>query len=102
MRRYIRSTAAAALLLLGSTNCDRSILEVQPKDQMSDKMVFADLSLAEAFLNDIYGGMGHGLYEIMLSSLSDETHFIHGYGTDKVVRAVISPSDRGAINDSRF
>jgi hypothetical protein len=102
MRRYIQRTAVAALALLGSTSCDRSILEVQPKDQMSDKMVFANAGLAESFLNDIYLGMGHGLYEIMLSSLVDESHFIHGYGTDKIVRAVINPSDRGAINDSRF
>src|SRR3989449_1053721 len=56
----------------------------------------------KCFLNDIYGGLGHGLYEIMLASLTDETHFIHGYGTDKIVQSLITSSDRGAIDDGRF
>jgi hypothetical protein len=102
MRRLILTTSAAAVLALALTSCDNEILDVQPKDQMSDEMVFADGNLAETFLNDIYRGLGHGMYEIMLASLTDETHFIHGYQTDKVVRAVISSSDRGAINDWRL
>ena len=38
----------------------------------------------------------------MLSSMADETHFIHVYQTDKVVQARITPSDRGALDDNRF
>jgi hypothetical protein len=101
MRRHIRITTAV-LALLGATGCN-AILDVTPKDQLSGvEAVFADPNLAEAFLNDIYRGMGHGLYEIMLSSMTDETHFIHGYGTDKIVQAVITPSARGALDDGRF
>ena len=75
-------------MLLGLTGCN-GILDVSPKDQLSDvDAVFADPGLAEGFLNDIYGGLGHGLYEIMLGSLTDETHFIHGYGTGQLKRAL--------------
>jgi hypothetical protein len=102
MKRYLRSGAAAAVLLLGVTACDNSVLNVTPKDQLSDEVVFADANLAETFLNDIYRGMGHGIYEIMLSSMTDETHFIHNYNTEKVVQSIISPSDRGAVDDGRF
>src|SRR5256885_15521107 len=102
MTRHIPTSTAAVLVLFGLMGCN-GILDLTPKDQLADvEAVFADPGLAEGFLNDIYGGMGHGLYEIMLASLADETHFIHGYGTDKVVKAVISASDRGAIDDGRF
>jgi hypothetical protein len=102
MKRYLRGGAATAVLLLGLTACDNSVLNVTPKDQLSDEVVFADPNLAETFLNDIYRGMGHGIYEIMLSSMTDETHFIHNYNTEKVVQSIISPSDRGAVDDGRF
>lgn len=102
MKRYLRGGAATAVLLLGLTACDNSVLNVTPKDQLSDEVVFSDPNLAETFLNDIYRGMGHGIYEIMLSSMTDETHFIHNYNTEKVVQSIITPSDRGAVNDGRF
>src|SRR5919204_775160 len=100
MRLDIRfSTAALALLLTAGCN---DVLDVTPKDQFPDQAVFADPNLAQAFVNDMYRGMGHGLYEIMLASMADETHFIHVYATDKVVQATMTPSDRGAIDDGRF
>src|SRR5256886_4680854 len=101
MRLDIRGTTLALLLVLGANGCT-DVLDVTPKDQFPDQAVFADPNLAEAFLNDIYRGLGHGLYEIMLASLADETHFIHVYGTDKIVQAVITSSDRGALDDGRF
>ena len=102
MKQYLRSSAATAFVLLALTACDNSVLNVSPKDQLSDEVVFADANLAETFLNDIYIGMGHGIYEIMLSSMTDETHFIHNYNTEKVVQSIITPSDRGAVDDNRF
>jgi starch-binding outer membrane protein, SusD/RagB family len=100
MKRHI--DIATAAVLFGLTGCN-GILDLAPKDQLSDvDEVFADPNLTEAFLNDIYRGMGHGLYEIMLSSITDETHFIHNYNTERIVQAVITPSDRGALDDGRL
>jgi hypothetical protein len=101
MTRHIGTGAAAVLVLLGATACN-DLLNVQPEDQLPEDAVFADPNLAETFLNDIYRGMGHGLYEIMLSSMTDETHFIHVYQTDKVLQARVTSSDRGALADGRF
>src|SRR5881394_2497470 len=101
MRPQVRITTAAVLVLLGLTSCN-GVMDVTPKDQLSDEAVFTDPNLAQAFLNDMYRGLGHGLYEIMLASLADETQFIHVYGTDKIVQAVITSSDRGALDDGRF
>jgi hypothetical protein len=97
----MRHTTIAAVLVLGLTGCN-GILDVNPRDQLSDEAVFADPNLAQAFVNDMYRGMGQGLYEIMLSSMTDETHFIHVYQTDKVLQARITSSDRGALEDGRF
>jgi len=77
-------------------------MDVTPKDQLSDEAVFTDPNLAQAFVNDMYRGLGHGLYEIMLASMTDESHFIHNYNTESVVKSIITSSDRGAIDDGRF
>src|SRR6266699_3879680 len=82
MTRDIRITTATLLVLLGAGGCN-DILDVTPKDQFPDQAVFADPSLAEAFLNDIYRGLGHGLYEIMLGSMTDESHFTNVYGLNE-------------------
>src|SRR6266496_3612824 len=100
MRRHIHLTTAA-LVGLGGTGCN-NILDLTPKDQLSDAAVFADPNLAQAFVNDMYRGLGHGLYEIMLASMTDETHFIHNYNTEPVVKSIITSSDRGAIDDGRY
>lgn len=90
---------SAALLY---TACDTDILNIQPKDQFPEESVWEDPNLIEAFLNDIYLGMEHGLYEVMLSSMADESHFIHGYGVNDVVESIHSPSNRGALGNGRF
>lgn len=81
------------------SGCQDQILNKQPRDQVPEDNVWEDESLTEAYLNDIYLGMGNGFYEIMLSSHTDESHFIHGYGTEQVVQSIISPSDLGSWED---
>src|SRR6266581_8818421 len=100
MNREFR-IAIAVFALLGATGC-QGVLDVTPKDQFPDAAVFSDPNLAQAFLNDTYRGMGHGLYEIMLASMTDETHFIHNYNTEVVVQSLITSSARGALDDGRF
>src|SRR5437762_11911447 len=101
MRPQVRITTAAVLVLLGLTSCN-GVMDVTPKDQLSDEAVFTDPNLAQAFVNDMYRGLGHGLYEIMLGSMTDESHFIHDYNTESVVKSIITSSDRGAIDDGPF
>ena len=101
MNRAFRNTSAALLGLLAATAC-QGVLDVTPKDQFPDQAVFADPNLAQAFLNDSYRGLGHGLYEIMLASMTDETHFIHNYNTEVVLQSIITSSARGALDDGRY
>ncbi len=92
---YILLLICFASLILVS--CDTEILNQEPSDQISESAVFNDPALTQAYINDIYLGMGHGLYEVMLSSITDETHFTHGYGVPQIVEGNVSPSDRGAF-----
>src|SRR2546421_11094697 len=101
MRSQVRITTAAVLVLLGLTSCN-GVMDVTPKDQFADEAVFTDPNLAQAFVNDMYRGLGHGLYEIMLASVTDETHFIHNYATEPIVKSNITSSDRGALEDGRY
>ncbi|HLR91096.1 MAG TPA: RagB/SusD family nutrient uptake outer membrane protein [Balneolaceae bacterium] len=82
--------------------CDAGILNLDPKGEFPEASVWEDPNLMEAFLNDIYLGMGHGLNEVMLSSLADESHFIHGYGVNEVVMSTHNASNRAALGNGRF
>lgn len=98
MQRYIRNFAVAGLAVIGLAACDNGIMNLTPPDQMAPDVVFTDPALATAFINDIYIGMGHGLREVQLGSLVDETHFIHNYNTSQIVEGIIGPGDRGAYS----
>lgn len=102
MRRHIRTSFVAALALLGLVGCDNSVLDVDPRDQISDEAVFTDPNLAESFLNDIYIGLGTGFNEVMLASLTDEAMMTHNYATDRVMQGLISSSDLGALSRGDF
>lgn len=101
MRRHLRTTITTMLAVLGLSACDNSILNVTPKDQMSDETVFADPALSEAFLNDIYNGMGHGLFQTTLWALTDDGHKIGGSAIPHT-QSLISPSDIGTVASARF
>ncbi len=84
------------VLVLGS--CDQDVLDISPTDQISDATVWEDPALIDLYLSDIYRRMNHGLREVKLASLSDDMHFIHGYGTIDVVQGTSSPSNLAAWN----
>src|SRR5699024_10106408 len=91
---FINSLILVILVVIGMS-CD--ILNLNPSDQFSEKNVWNDPDLIEAYINDIYLSMGHGQHEILLASLSDETHFTHGYGVPVIVESKESPGDLGAF-----
>jgi len=102
MKSIIFITAIVLSSALFFTSCDMSVLNKRPLDQISEEDLWEDSALMEQFVNDMYLGMGHGLYEVMLSAKTDEAHFIHGYGTADIVQANVSPSNRGSFDDGRF
>jgi len=88
--------------VLAFSACDSSTLDLDPLDQISDQALWQDPALIDAFLADVYGGMRHGLYEVQLGSLVDETHFIHGYGTNEVVQSTFTPTNQAIWGGGRM
>lgn len=94
-------------LLLHSGSCNTDFLNVQPQDRLTDAAVWSDPALAEAFVNEIYRGLNHGLRELMTASLADESQFIHNYGSTQVIQSNLTPADigswsRGDFNEFRW
>ncbi|MEO5995543.1 MAG: RagB/SusD family nutrient uptake outer membrane protein [Chitinophagaceae bacterium] len=81
-------------------SCKRDFLDTQPLDQISSSVVWTDAALAEAFVNEIYNGLGQGGFnEQMLASLTDEAMFTHaGRGINTINQATLNPSNLGWVN----
>ncbi|WP_341841999.1 RagB/SusD family nutrient uptake outer membrane protein [Chitinophaga caseinilytica] len=88
-----------AAMTLFSAACNKDILNKKPLNDYSDEDVWKDPPLVVAYVNNLYLQMRHGFNEVMLSSVSDESRFIHNYGTQTAVTDALSPDDLGAFND---
>lgn len=90
------------ILLTGAlfSACNNDFLNTQPLDQVSSSVVWTDGALSEAFVTDIYNGLGNGGFdEQMLASLSDEAVFTHpGRGINTVNEGTLNPSNLGWTN----
>jgi hypothetical protein len=101
MKNLFKYFFITAVFFVGSS-CNTDFLNVEPEDRFSDATVWSDPALAEAFVNEMYRGLNHGIRELMVSSLVDETHFIHNYGSSQVVLSNLTPADLGAWGRGDF
>ncbi len=83
-----------------ATGCNDEFVDTTPLDQLSQEVVWSDASLAEAFVSELYGGLGIGGFdEQMLASLTDEAIFTHpGRNITTHTEGRINPADPGWIN----
>lgn len=101
MRNIIKYILGVSMVLY-STSCDTDFLNVKPEDRFGESSVWQDPGLVEAFVNEIYRGLNHGIRELMLGSLVDESHFIHNYGSAQVVQSNLTPADIGSFSRGDF
>jgi hypothetical protein len=82
------------------TSCKRDFLNTQPLGEVSETATWNDAALSEAFVTEIYNGLGNGGFdEQMLASLSDESLFTHpGRGINTFTQSLSSPASTGWIN----
>lgn len=82
------------------TSCNDDFVNTQPLDQVSESAVWTDAALADAFVTEIYAGLGNGGFdEQMLASLTDETIFTHpGRGITTITESRSNPADIGWVN----
>ncbi|HTF18485.1 MAG TPA: RagB/SusD family nutrient uptake outer membrane protein [Chryseolinea sp.] len=101
MKKLLKYYLGIALVLY-STSCSQDFLNVDPEDRFSEDVVWKDPALVEAFVNEMYRGLNHGMRELMLGSLADESQFIHNYGSSQVVQSNLTPADVGSFSRGDF
>ena len=92
--KYILGIRIGLVLYLLHTD----FLNVKPEDRFCEESVWQDPALVEAFVNEMYRGLNHGMRELMLGSLADESQFIHNYGSSQVVQSNLTPADIGSFS----
>ncbi len=100
MNNFKNSLLAVVVASLTITGCNDDFVNTQPLDQVPESAVWTDVALAEAFVTNIYAGLGNGgLDEQMLASLTDETIFTHpGRNITTITESRSNPADPGWIN----
>ncbi|WP_343304901.1 RagB/SusD family nutrient uptake outer membrane protein [Chitinophaga niabensis] len=94
----MKNIILAILLIALATACNKDLLEKKPLTEYMEDAVWKDPNLVQAYVNDLYPKMRHGFNEVMLSSMTDESRFIHNYGATTSVTEAMSPEDLGALN----
>jgi hypothetical protein len=96
--KFLSFTVVISALLFAS--CNNDFLNTKPLDQLSESTVWTDPSLTEAFVTELYGGLGNGGFdEQMLASLTDEASFTHpGRGIITITESRSNPADIGWVN----
>lgn len=99
--KFIPGGLVAALLFISS--CSDEFLNTEPLGEVSEAAVWTDAALAEAFVTEIYAGLGQGGFEEqMLASLTDEAIFTHpGRNITTVTEARSNPANPGWISGTR-
>ncbi len=92
----------ATTIFLCANSCNQDFLNPPPEDRFGDAAVWEDPALVEAFVNEMYRGLNHGIRELMLGSLADESHFIHNYGSSQVVQSILTSADLGSFSRGDF
>lgn len=90
--KYLHPYLLAVVVLIPVVLFNACDLSGPPQNSLSESEIFENQQLIDIYLDDLYKAMGHGLYEIMLASLTDESHFVHGYGTFDVINLQVVPS----------
>jgi hypothetical protein len=93
----------AALFAFTLGSCNDDFLDTRPLGQVSEVAVWTDPGLADAFVTEIYGGLGFGGFEEqMLASLTDEAIFTHpGRNINTVTESRSNPENPGWISGTR-
>lgn len=92
----------AVIALLTLAGCSDDFVSTKPLNEVPSEDVWKDPGLAQAFVTDIYNGLGNGGFdEQMLASLTDEAIFTHpGRGINTITEARSNPADIGWVNNT--
>lgn len=95
---YIYISVISALMILSA--CSTKFLNTIPQTSISSTLTWTDGGLSEAFVTNIYNGLGNGGWdEQELASLSDEAVFVHpGRGINIVNEGTLASNNTGWVD----
>jgi starch-binding outer membrane protein, SusD/RagB family len=71
--KTIKSIIPIVLIMLFSMSCERDILDISPKDRLSEDAVWSDAKLIRAYHTELYNCVQHGFNVHSLCKLTDES-----------------------------
>ncbi|MCY7351447.1 MAG: RagB/SusD family nutrient uptake outer membrane protein [Cytophagaceae bacterium] len=100
MKKFIKTGFTLAVSALAVMSCNDDFVNTKPLGEVSESAVWSDAGLSEAFVTEIYAGLGNGGFdEQQLASLTDETIFTHpGRGITTITEGRSNPADIGWVN----
>jgi hypothetical protein len=101
MKRYQSIFYITAIIFITVSGCTKK-LDIVPLDQITSAAVWQDVSLMQAYVNDVYRGIGYGEFNSTsgMSVLTDEAIWTNG--AKPIVQSTITPSNLDIIGGSRF
>lgn len=101
MKKLLYLLLSVTVIFVTVSSCKRD-LELQPLDQYADEAVWNgnDPALIEAFVNNLYRGLGQSGIRVQLSTYVDETMLTFGWETQNVTQSLINPSDYSRFNST--
>jgi len=102
IRVYFKGVWFAALVIIIANSCSDDFVNTKPLNEVPSDDVWKDPGLSQAFVTDIYNGLGNGGFdEQMLASLTDEAIFTHpGRGINTITESRSNPADIGWVNNT--
>lgn len=79
--------------------CNTDFLDTKPLDKVSGDAVWADRSLSEAFVTDVYNGIRDGLLDQMSFDCQTD-NALYSFGKQDVNESNVSPSNIGTVKNS--
>lgn len=96
MRHTIKSLFGGMLIGAALIGCNSDFLDTKPLDKVSGDAVWADASLSEAFVTDVYNGLRDGILSQMNFDCQTD-NALYSFGKQAVNEATVSPSNLGDI-----
>lgn len=98
---YIR--LITILIFLITTSCSEELLDKTPQDRYSDAVLWNDVTPADRYLQAVYNNCLTGPFGYLsFTSLSDEGHDTHGFGTENYLKGNITASNTEPFGNWAF
>lgn len=100
----MKKILAILILISGLSSCKKDILDIPPKDRLSEDAVWSDENLIKAYHNALYNGIPHGFYIHMYSKYTDEANggTAPCCGADIMARMTYTPDNIAGVAGGDF